>query len=263
MNFTHLHVHSHYSMLDGMSKVSELVSRAKELGMHSIALTDHGNMFGIKDLIDTVAKVNSNIQEKIKEVEGQIKELEKKRNEELGEQREVEQEEGHTPQSLRAVDSTRSSTFGSPNLGEQLEELQEQLAKLKGQLFKPIIGTEAYCARRTLYDKDKDVKEINPETGKERIVDSSGYHLIDRDRKRGSARMPRPGESVWWIAVATTSSCWPRTCKAITRSASWPPSPTPTATTVARVSTTTCWNSTTKDSSSAPPAWAARYHNSS
>ena len=175
MNFTHLHVHSHYSMLDGMSKVPELVSRAKELGMYALALTDHGNMYGIKDLVDTVAKENGKVKDKIKEVEAQIKELQEKRNEELGEQKEIpgqarnEGEEGHTPQSLR--DS-------SPNLGEQLEELQAKLEKLKGQFFKPIIGTEAYCARRTLYDKDKDVKEINPETGKERIVDSSGYHLI-------------------------------------------------------------------------------------
>ncbi len=44
--FTHLHVHSHYSLLDGLAKPDELVSRAKELGMTAIALTDHGNMYG-------------------------------------------------------------------------------------------------------------------------------------------------------------------------------------------------------------------------
>ncbi len=44
--FTHLHVHSHYSLLDGLSKIDQLVSRAKELGMTSIALTDHGVMYG-------------------------------------------------------------------------------------------------------------------------------------------------------------------------------------------------------------------------
>src|SRR5258708_5451573 len=44
--FTHLHVHSHYSLLDGLSKVDELVSRVKELGMESLALTDHGVMYG-------------------------------------------------------------------------------------------------------------------------------------------------------------------------------------------------------------------------
>ncbi|MBI4225321.1 MAG: DNA polymerase III subunit alpha [Candidatus Sungbacteria bacterium] len=46
MKFTHLHVHSHYSLLDGLSKIDELVNRAKELGMDSLALTDHGNMYG-------------------------------------------------------------------------------------------------------------------------------------------------------------------------------------------------------------------------
>ncbi len=46
MSFVHLHTHSHYSLLDGMSKVSDLVARAKELGMPALALTDHGNMYG-------------------------------------------------------------------------------------------------------------------------------------------------------------------------------------------------------------------------
>ena len=45
-NFTHLHVHSHYSLLDGLAKIDDLVGRAKELGMESLALTDHGNLYG-------------------------------------------------------------------------------------------------------------------------------------------------------------------------------------------------------------------------
>ena len=109
--FTHLHVHSHYSMLDGMSKIPDLVDKARRDGMYALALTDHGNMFGIKDFLDTVSKVN------------------------------------------------KSRAEGEP-------------------AFKPIVGTEAYCARRSLHDKDKNLKEINPETGRDRIVDSSGYHLI-------------------------------------------------------------------------------------
>ena len=109
--FTHLHVHSHYSMLDGMSKIPDLIAKAKRCGMYAMALTDHGNMFGIKDFLDTTKKMNAGRAE------------------------------------------------GEPE-------------------FKPIVGTEAYCARRTLYDKDKNLKELNPETGRERIVDSSGYHLI-------------------------------------------------------------------------------------
>jgi DNA polymerase-3 subunit alpha len=112
VQFTHLHVHSHYSMLDGMSKVPDLIAKARRCGMHSLALTDHGNMFGIKDFLDTAAKVNS-----------------------------------------------KASKEGEP-------------------LFKPIVGIEAYCARRTLYDKDKNLREVNPENGRDRIVDRSGYHLI-------------------------------------------------------------------------------------
>ena len=46
MAFTHLHVHTEYSLLDGSSKIKELTSRAKELGMDSMAITDHGVMYG-------------------------------------------------------------------------------------------------------------------------------------------------------------------------------------------------------------------------
>lgn len=46
MKFTHLHVHSHYSLLDGLAKIDELVKRAADLGFDSLALTDHGVMYG-------------------------------------------------------------------------------------------------------------------------------------------------------------------------------------------------------------------------
>lgn len=49
MNFTHLHVHTEYSLLDGSGKIKELVERTKELGMDSIAITDHGVMYGVID----------------------------------------------------------------------------------------------------------------------------------------------------------------------------------------------------------------------
>ena len=49
MAFTHLHVHTEYSLLDGASRIADLVSRAKELGMDSVAITDHGVMFGVID----------------------------------------------------------------------------------------------------------------------------------------------------------------------------------------------------------------------
>jgi len=46
MKFTHLHTHSHYSLLDGLPKIEQLLDYAKELGMDSLALTDHGNIYG-------------------------------------------------------------------------------------------------------------------------------------------------------------------------------------------------------------------------
>lgn len=49
MAFTHLHVHTEYSLLDGAARIKDLVRRAKELGMDSIAITDHGVMFGVID----------------------------------------------------------------------------------------------------------------------------------------------------------------------------------------------------------------------
>ncbi len=54
--FVHLHVHSHYSLLDGGSTVKALVSQAKSLGMTSLALTDHGNLFGAIDFYQTAAR---------------------------------------------------------------------------------------------------------------------------------------------------------------------------------------------------------------
>ena len=44
--FVHLHTHTHYSLLDGLSKIGPLVDRAKELGMDAVAITDHGNLYG-------------------------------------------------------------------------------------------------------------------------------------------------------------------------------------------------------------------------
>ena len=117
MNFTHLHVHSHYSVLDGMSKVPDLVDKAIRLGMPAIALTDHGCMYGIKELLDYCKKANKKLKEKA-----------------------VEEGKEFVP-------------------------------------FKPIVGVEAYCARRSRLQRDKDLKAINAE-GKAYIVDQSGWHLI-------------------------------------------------------------------------------------
>ena len=140
VNFTHLHVHSHYSVLDGMSKVPDLINKAIKTGMYALALTDHGNMYGIKDFMDTAKSVNGKTKDKIKEQE----------------------------KILAKEDATE----------EEKANATQKIEELKKQIFKPIIGIEAYCARRGLKLKDKDYREASPETGKMKIVDNSGYHLI-------------------------------------------------------------------------------------
>ncbi len=56
-DFTHLHLHSHYSMLDGMIKIPELAQKAKEYGYKAVALTDHGNIFGAIEFYQEMKKV--------------------------------------------------------------------------------------------------------------------------------------------------------------------------------------------------------------
>ena len=57
MAFTHLHVHTEYSLLDGSSKIKEITARAKELGMDSLAITDHGVMYGIIEFYKAAKEV--------------------------------------------------------------------------------------------------------------------------------------------------------------------------------------------------------------
>ena len=140
--FTHLHVHTHYSILDGMSKVGDLIDKCKRTGMNAIAITDHGNMFGIKELVDTAAKVNGKVKDAIKDLKKELKKAEEENN------------------------------------SDSIDEIKAKIEAKEKEFFKPIIGCEAYCARRSLTNKDKDYKTINPENGKEQIVDASGYHLV-------------------------------------------------------------------------------------
>lgn len=72
IKFTHLHVHSQYSLLDGKASIPELVDKCLDNGMRGIALTDHGNMFGIKEFFNYVEKKNGgkNDDEKFKPILG-------------------------------------------------------------------------------------------------------------------------------------------------------------------------------------------------
>ncbi len=56
IKFTHLHLHTEYSLLDGANKIKQLAKKVKELGMDSVAMTDHGNMFGAIDFYQTMKK---------------------------------------------------------------------------------------------------------------------------------------------------------------------------------------------------------------
>ena len=56
MAFVHLHVHTQYSVLDGLSNIEKLFQRAEELGMPGLAITDHGNMYGVKEFYDVAKK---------------------------------------------------------------------------------------------------------------------------------------------------------------------------------------------------------------
>ena len=140
-HFTHLHVHSHYSMLDGMSKVPDLVAKCKKNGMFSLALTDHGNMFGIKDFSDTVNKENGKVKDAIKEVEKEIKGIENGEGGAMGE-----------------------------------EEKASKIADLNSQLFKPIFGIETYCAPVSI-----DKREGRQDRGWHLILlakNKTGYHSL-------------------------------------------------------------------------------------
>jgi len=118
--FIHLHVHSTYSILDGMSSIAGLVEKSRKNGMNAIALTDHGNMFGVKEFFNYIKNLNEPISEKIKTIK---KELKKTDDE------------------------------------EKIASLQEEIDKEKAKLFKPIIGCECYVARRGMLLKDKTNKE--------------------------------------------------------------------------------------------------------
>ncbi len=119
-NFVHLHVHTQYSILDGASSIDGLIDKARQLKMKGVAITDHGNMFGVKKFVDTIAKVNEPILNEIKIVKAGIEKIEK------------------TGQEL-----------------ESLEKLKNDLKRAKEQLFKPIIGCEVYIVKDR-FTKDKD-----------------------------------------------------------------------------------------------------------
>ena len=108
--FTHLHVHTQYSLLDGLCKIPDLINRCLETGMNSLAVTDHGNMFGIKEFYDFVDAQNGETKKEIKELEAKLAE---------------------------ETDAAKQ------------DELRQQIEAAKQKIFTPIFGCEAYVARVT------------------------------------------------------------------------------------------------------------------
>lgn len=195
IKFTHLHVHSHYSVLDGMSKVPDLIAKCQRTGMNSMALTDHGNMYGIKELLDTAKKINGKPKGKVKDCKEAIQKA-KEKIEALPRWEKI-LSEGHMLTTIiengqEVEKDIPLTSHDRKDIKEKIEEgkkaqkelpiLEEDLPKLEAKAaayvpFKPIVGVEAYCARRSRLLRDKDVKETNGE-GKTYIVDSSGWHLV-------------------------------------------------------------------------------------
>lgn len=69
-DFIHLHVHTHYSILDGAASVPRLVDKAMKDGMRGMAITDHGNMMGVKEFVNYVSKKNKGVDEPFKPIIG-------------------------------------------------------------------------------------------------------------------------------------------------------------------------------------------------
>ena len=117
-SFVHLHVHSQYSILDGQAAVTKLVDKARADGMPGIALTDHGNMFGIKVFTDYVNSINSGTDKAIKQLRGQLESAE----------------------------------------GDERARLEAEIAAEQAKIFTPIIGCEMYVAdgRLTEHEDKRD-----------------------------------------------------------------------------------------------------------
>jgi len=122
-DFVHLHVHSQYSILDGQASIQKLVDKAMRDGQPGIALTDHGNMFGIKEFYNYVKKVKGKYKAQAAEAEARLAAL---------------------------VDGSQA-----PADPAEIARCRAELADLKRKAaFKPIIGSEVYVARRRMQDKE-------------------------------------------------------------------------------------------------------------
>ena len=82
-DYVHLHVHTQYSLLDGQSKIPNIVNKAVANGMRGMAITDHGNMMGVKELADYIAKIKGDAKKDLAKLEEELKEADEKRKKEI------------------------------------------------------------------------------------------------------------------------------------------------------------------------------------
>ena len=162
-DFVHLHVHTQYSILDGQASISKLVDKAIADGMKGIAVTDHGDMFGIKEFFNYVNKKNG-------KVNGEIKDLKKK------------------------ISALEKGKIECENLEEELATSKLQLEETKKKLFKPIFGCEMYVARRRMFNRDGKADQ----SGYHLVVlakNEKGYHnlikLVSKAWTEGFYSRPR------------------------------------------------------------------------
>ncbi len=143
-DFVHLHVHTQCSILDGQASIPALVDKAIKDGMRGMAVTDHGNMMGIKEFFNYTCKVTGKAKGAIKKAKATLQALD---------------------------DGTFQAAEGSPDSGKTPEEIREEAEKVIAKQtpianFMPVFGCEMYVARRG----DKSLHD-----GK---VDQSGWHLV-------------------------------------------------------------------------------------
>ncbi|MBQ9137456.1 MAG: DNA polymerase III subunit alpha [Alistipes sp.] len=185
-NFVHLHVHTQYSLLDGQASISRLVDKALKDGMPGIAVTDHGNMFGIKEFWNYVGKKNKAKHDSIKSLvklrqrmvdtsaehpdldayKQELSTLVSEKQAQIAASTVYSLEDNEELANLRSLLSSVESM--EKEFGYSVETADEKIAALQAiDDFKPIIGCEVYVAREDMRLKRKEVKE-----------DRGGWHLI-------------------------------------------------------------------------------------
>lgn len=115
-DFVHLHVHTQYSLLDGQASVEDLVDKAiADPGMPALAITDHGDMFGIKEFFNYISKKN-----------------------------------GGTKKAVKAAEATLADAREAGD-AEKAAEAEAEIAALRKKYVKPIFGCEVYVALEDLH----------------------------------------------------------------------------------------------------------------